>query len=143
MLKGKAGLGNRLLSLLGAILYADITRRTLYVDWRVPQGREGAGENLFPMLFSQPGVPENTNDLWTSDSVVPQFWRGRLDETVDRLMLPYHTEEREWETDKGLVAMCTIDPRRVDYPENVAVRWSWSRSASRGRTCDLMYPWWA
>ena len=50
LVKGTAGLGNRLLFLLSALLYARLTERLLVVDW-CDQTYSDDGTNAFPLLF--------------------------------------------------------------------------------------------
>ena len=60
VLKGCAGLGNRLISLMRAIKYSNSTNRTLYVDW--DDGMFGdKGENAFFSLFELSNVSYTKN----------------------------------------------------------------------------------
>ena len=51
LVKGTAGLGNRLLFLLSALLYARLTERLLVVDW-CDSTYSNDGSNAFPLLFT-------------------------------------------------------------------------------------------
>lgn len=56
ILKGTAGLGNRLITLSNAIEYAHRSNRILYVDWS--DGQFGLkGENVFYKYFQLEGIP--------------------------------------------------------------------------------------
>lgn len=71
ILKGAAGLGNRLTTLMKAIKYANATGRTLFVDW--DDGMfANKGDNAFPRLF------ELRNVAWTTDKeeLVEAFLNG-------------------------------------------------------------------
>ena len=48
VVKGKAGMGNRLLSLVHAVVYALITQRTMVVDW---SDYTYSGEDVFDEFF--------------------------------------------------------------------------------------------
>src|ERR1035437_6950899 len=83
LVKGKAGLGNRVLVLLDSILYAQMTGRELLVDWR--DGKYAAdGQNAFPLLFAQP-APGDLAAVKGCDSVTPAKWKGELDTSADGL----------------------------------------------------------
>ena len=53
LVKGLAGLGNRMLAALTGILYARMSSRRLIVDWRDPTFSKD-GSNAFPVLFKCP-----------------------------------------------------------------------------------------
>jgi hypothetical protein len=76
MAKASAGLGNRLLSLCTAMLYAEMSGRTLVIDWR--DGAYGKkGENAFDNFFSC-RVAKPLSVLPKTDSVTPSVWKGNL-----------------------------------------------------------------
>lgn len=112
LVKGSAGLGNRILGLLSGILYARLTGRRLTVDWSDPVYSRN-GENIFPLLFSKPvsaPMPPPTA------SIAPQFWQSCLDTAITR-WLP--TLERR--RDRSALS---ADLSRLDHPENVLVFWA-------------------
>src|SRR5579871_704736 len=112
LVKGSAGLGNRILSLLSALLFARLTGRRLAVDWSDPlYARDG--ENSFPLLFSKP--VSAAIDL-QSESVAPPFWQHRLDTAVDYWLASLE-RRRDW---SGLSA----DLSRLDQPEELLVFWA-------------------
>ena len=55
VVKGKAGMGNRLLSLTHAVVYALITKRTIIVDWS-DYTYSHSGEDVFDEFFVLNGV---------------------------------------------------------------------------------------
>jgi hypothetical protein len=84
ILKGSAGLGNRLFTLLNALVYCQLSGRKLFVDWSDGQFGE-KHENVFniffnikhPLYVSQ--LPEFSNE---SNDVFPASWRGNLSKSV-------------------------------------------------------------
>lgn len=72
---GYVVLGNRVLSLLSALLYARLSGRHLLVDWRDGMYAE-EGVNAFSHLFqSRWATPVRSSPV--TDSVTPSMWRGR------------------------------------------------------------------
>jgi hypothetical protein len=128
LVKGAAGLGNRVLCFLSAVLYARASGRKLLVDWSDPMLSE-AGENAFPELFECPVVHAPPADL-AQRSVAPAVWRGRLGLTPTQLVATcwplavgeYHSQQ-----------LSSIDVARLDYREDVLVLWSWDSQVHRMR----------
>lgn len=83
ILKGLAGLGNRLASLTFAINYAKKTQRTLYVDWSDEMVSNGK-HNVFHKFFELKNIDYSSNlqDLWTlkPHDVYPHFYYKYLDQ---------------------------------------------------------------
>ncbi|MFH5803508.1 hypothetical protein [Alienimonas sp. DA493] len=78
VVKGMAGLGNRLWYLLTAKAFADRWGLQLCPDWR--EGWYGpVGENAFFDLFELDGAGEPPADF---GPVYPSFWEGRTDRTI-------------------------------------------------------------
>jgi hypothetical protein len=114
IVKGVNGLGDRLLSLGTAILYARLAGRSLHVDWSDPV-YSGDGSNVFPRLFACPGLPTRP-EIPETDSVTPAVWKGELKVTaaaMGRRCRGFSGED--W---------ASIDPGRLDYDEHVAVIWT-------------------
>ncbi len=116
VVKGIAGLGNRILAVLTGILYARLSGRILIVDWR-DSTYSHDGSNAFPHLFHCPSC-RSTEYIPTTDSVLPLFWRGRLHESVEHLRKPFGNNKEFW-------LMSSIDMDRLDYPEDVLVMWTY------------------
>jgi hypothetical protein len=116
LVKGRHGLGNRILSALTGILYARLSGRRLVIDWRDPCYGEG-GQNAFHRFFTSPLF--SPHDLLpASDSAAPEVWRGRLDDhTVEVQGAGGGGHVRDWKR-------FSIDPGKLDYLENVAVTWT-------------------
>ncbi len=117
LVKGVAGIGNRLLSLLTAILYGQFTGRQLVVDWCDPAYSRN-GENAFPLLFASPALTLGPREL-RGRSIAPEAWNGWQEATVeeqfDRIRGRYM--KTQWKR-------LSVDPARLDYPEEVVVYWS-------------------
>jgi len=85
ILKGCAGLGNRLFTTCAAIAYAERNQRKLYVDWS--DGQFGyKGENVFYKYFDLAGVdyvrsmPDNNN--LHALSIYPKPWESNLGQGI-------------------------------------------------------------
>jgi hypothetical protein len=124
LMKGKAGLGNRLLAVLGGIVYCQLTGRRLVVDWR-DRAYARPGENAFPRLFSSPDAGDPALHEGAS-SVHPHTWKGRLAKTVDQVMGEDYPDDVEADTNRETMRKYTADISRLDYDEDVLVRWAWS-----------------
>lgn len=78
--KGQAGLGNRILCLLTCILYAKLSNRTLFVDWR-DEAYSDNKLNIFPHLFVNESTL-TTSEYEGSNSIKPKIWDDCLDLSV-------------------------------------------------------------
>jgi hypothetical protein len=96
VVKGVGGLGNRILGLLGAVVYARRTGRRLIVDWRDSMYADD-GENAFFTLFESK-IAEPPPAMWPEHATVaPSPWRGRLDASFSAMLDADRTfrEQRE------------------------------------------------
>lgn len=84
LVKGTAGLGNRILALVTAILYARMSDRILAVDWR-DSFYSGNGENIFFDLFEIKNLPF-TQSIPDTNSIYPSLWQGQIDAPLNQLM---------------------------------------------------------
>ena len=120
LVKGTNGLGNRLLTLLSAILYAKLAGRRVVVDWRDGFYAD-PGVNAFPLLFRSESAAAVDRDM-PSTSVAPWMWDGRLHlsakQVSDALCPggPWHSPFAG--------SLFSFDPRRLDHPADVIVTWS-------------------
>jgi len=124
LVKGIAGLGNRMLAFLTASLCAVTTGRRLIVDWRDPiyTGRGGIAPDLFSDLFVSPLVNQLPERI-EARSVVPALWQGRLDET---LAVVGRSHDPKFYKRFGSFRYLAVDLRRIDYADDVLpVFWSW------------------
>ena len=86
LIKAKGGLGNRMLSAASAILYANATDRTWWVDWS--DGiYANKPQNAYLLMFQnqqQPPVFNPTEHEFMS--VIPTIWKERVDWSPTQLM---------------------------------------------------------
>jgi hypothetical protein len=119
LVKGKAGLGNRMMSAMTGILYAMLSSRRVVIDWS-DFAYSNAGENVFPRLFSTPNSDPSL-PLDAGESVRPLVWRGRLhnqaNEVVDQIDPKAHVRLRGYRP-------FSFDLKKMDYPETKLVMWS-------------------
>jgi hypothetical protein len=120
LVKGVAGLGNRMQCVATALAYARITSRRMIIDWRDPIYSDD-GRNAFGMYFIRPDSGSLENLCDSSLSIVPATWSGHLDEPALEFM---RRKEGASASDPAFWCSYTIDLRRMDYCEDVAVFWS-------------------
>jgi hypothetical protein len=118
LVKGRSGLGNRMLGAASALLYAQITGRRAVIDWRDGFYAD-RGTEAFERLFDSPETG-SLGDLPDTPSVHPVAWEGRLDWRLDDLdkELALGSKARSWR------ATC-VDPTRADISHDVVVMWAW------------------
>jgi hypothetical protein len=123
LVKGNAGLGNRILSLLSASLFAVLARRRLLIDWRDPTytGHSAPAPDLFKELFYSP-LADPLPDHIEARSVAPAIWADRLDVPLDIFGVEQDPlfHKKFWSFLKLAVSL-----RRLDYEEDLLVFWSW------------------
>lgn len=85
ILKGCAGLGNRLITVCAAVVYAKKTGRTLFVDWSDGQFGE-KDQNVFYQFFDLSGVKHISSLEQISginkQTIYPHIWEGRLEKGI-------------------------------------------------------------
>jgi hypothetical protein len=120
LVKGRAGLGNRILCLLSAILYTRLTGRRLIVDWS-DDTYSNDGSNVFTSLFQCP-LCSRMDEIPTTDSIRPGIWRGHLHESALNMIKLYPEASLRYpETWRAF----SVDLSRLDYSEDVLVMWSY------------------
>ena len=101
VVKGKAGLCNRLLCAIGSAVYAKDHRYDLYVDWSdqgFSTGRQTSNrDNFFPLFFQRPRLPEARfqEALNQTQGVFPATWAGNLQLSFDELMIQCGDDDDE------------------------------------------------
>jgi hypothetical protein len=134
--KGKAGMGNRLLSLTHAVVYALITKRTMIVDWS-DYTYSHSGEDVFDEFFVLNGVAQSRESLsgLTSLTISPPEWRGHLDLSV-RANKKRARRANRWR--RRIPGLSVLSPRRTDWnlpdknpvdvecPADVRVMWAYN-----------------
>jgi hypothetical protein len=113
LVKGITGLGDRILCALGGILYAQLSGRTLVIDWSDPFYSSN-GDNVFHRFFESPFCSP-TDDIPTTDSVYPRIWQGRLVDHAIQI-----AREREFNPQEIRRAL-SIDFGKLDYLEDLLV----------------------
>jgi hypothetical protein len=116
LVKGRAGLGTRMLSTATGLLFARLSGRRLVVDWG-DETYSDDGSDVFERFF----VCRSSGhlaDIPETDSVTPRIWRGHLRDSVLELK---KGQRHRGETFR---AKSTLDLKKgVDYDELVVVFW--------------------
>lgn len=120
LIKAKGGLGNRMLSAVTGLIYADLCGRTPIIDWR-----DGVyapvGTNAYPLLFDTP-ISHDPADFDAVRDVTPAVWSGQMGveprQIIEDNFPQHHT------TAHGYRKLC-VDVSRLDHPSDVAVYWSY------------------
>jgi hypothetical protein len=119
VVKGRAGLGNRMLSALTGILYARLSGRKLIIDWTDPT-YSNDGDNVFHNFFRCPFYDSN-DTIPETDSVSPSIWRGQLRKSATDMSSRYGNQY-----DSQIWRKFSIDLTKLDYPEDVVVMWTYT-----------------
>ncbi len=77
LVKGTSGIGNRIFALATAILYSQITKRQLVVDWTDTSYGGSDNFNSFSFFFDCP-VNQELTVLPQTDDIFPEVWIGNL-----------------------------------------------------------------
>ena len=120
LVKGAAGLGNRILCALTGILYARLTRRRLLIDWSDGTYSDD-GSNVFYRFFQCHGC-SSTDEIPVTDSVRPHIWCGHLHESSAALRKLYAPKSRN---SPLIWRQFSVDLSSLDYQEDVLVMWSY------------------
>lgn len=115
LVKGRAGLGNRILGVVTGLQYARLSGRRLVVDWR-DELYSDDDSNVFPRYF-RCAQAHSLDELPDTASVTPPLWIGHLDESAN---------VRERTSRLGPIefrSVSSVDLTRLDHPEQVAVMW--------------------
>jgi hypothetical protein len=121
LIKGKGGLGNRILSAVCGLALADLTGRTPIIDWR-DGSYAPIGTNAYPLLFQTPITQKCETYDGVTTSVTPAIWAGNLGLTPQQMIEKF--APRSHSNPVAYRRFC-IDLARLDAPENVAVFWSY------------------
>lgn len=116
LIKAKGGLGNRMLSAVTGLVYADLSGRIPVIDWRdgvyAPRG-----VHVYPRLFDAPPMPDPAAFDDRRD-VTPAVWAGRMADSAGRMVAGQHSGAMVYRKS-------CVDLSRLDQPEKVAVFWSY------------------
>lgn len=125
LIEAKGGLGNRMLSAVTGLIYADLAGRRPVIDWRdgvyAPRG-----ENAYPLLFQSPDMPDPALFDDRTDGVTPAIWAGRLDEFPVTMVDGDHSGPLVYRKS-------CVDLSRLDHDAALAVFWSYVSKLPRLR----------
>lgn len=116
LIKAKGGLGNRMLSAISGLIYADLSGRTPVIDWRDGTYSAG-GENAYPQLFQAPPMPD-LSDVEKVSNVTPAVWKGHLNE---RAAIMVQRNDPDKHSSALIYRKYCVNLSRLDQPEQVAV----------------------
>lgn len=128
IVKGIAGLGNRMLAAMTGILFARLMHRRLIIDWS-DFTYSNDETNVFPLLFTctdaDPpiAIPE-------TDSISPQLWQGRLHKSASVVIS--EVDPSAYVSRRGYRRF-SYDLDVLDHPEEVLVMWSYTQLIRRAR----------
>jgi len=118
LIKAKGGLGNRMLSAVTGLIYADLAGRRPVVDWRDGIYAE-TGVNAYPLLFDTP-LTQGPEDVGNAASVTPDAWIGHLEKSPVEMIEAF---DRDRHSSPTIHHKYCVDLRRTDHPEDMAVFW--------------------
>lgn len=119
---GGGGIGDRIRSVLTGIIYAKLSKRTIFVDWSdgrlIPQRR-----NVFYDLFELKNI-DHTDRCPVSDDVFPGTWKGKLRASLHD---QYRTLSlQQWDRQVA-IDQFSFDQTVLDYPHEVLVMWEFDQ----------------
>jgi hypothetical protein len=120
--KAKAGMGNRLLALSTAHVYARISGRALYVDWS-DATYSSDGTNVFQHLFFSEDILAAAPAVGDGMSIAPAIWKNRFKLSANDLIDIFDPDKH---SAKNIWRKHSISLRKTDYDEQIAVYWSFS-----------------
>jgi hypothetical protein len=121
LIKGKGGLGNRILSAVCGLAFADLTGRTPVIDWR-DGSYAPIGTNAYPLLFKTPITQKCDAFDGRAASVTPAIWSGNLGLTPQEMIEKFAPKSHSSPT--GYRRFC-VDLKVLDTDEDIAVFWSY------------------
>jgi len=120
LIKAKGGLGNRMLSAISGLIYADLSGRVPVIDWRDGTYSAG-GENAYPLLFRAPPMPL-LSEIEQMTEVTPEIWSGHLS---DRASAMVQRNDPDKHASARIYRKYCVDLARIDQPEKLAVFFSY------------------
>jgi hypothetical protein len=123
LVKGRAGLGNRMLSAVTGLVYARLSGRRLLVDWSDGVYTDDRS-NVFDRFFRCSSCVLGER-IPTTDSVAPDIWRGNLQRSALEIQhshgIPNNRDS--WRP-------MSVNLKRLDYREEIVVMWMYSQQIS-------------
>jgi len=117
LVKGIAGLGNRMFCALTGILYARLTKRRLIIDWR-DDIYSNNGSNAFHRFFKC-SLCDPDDQVPETDSVRPSVWCGKLHRYATHMRKPYKNNTEFW-------LNTSVDLTQLAYQEDLIVMWTFN-----------------
>lgn len=119
---GGGGLGDRIRSVLTAIVYAKLSNRTIYVDWSDGKLVEHH-RNVFYNIFRLKNIA-HTSSRPACNDVLPSAWRGKLDMSLHDL---YEASGfSDWDR-QAAIQRFSFDQSNLDYPNKILVMWEFDQ----------------
>ena len=128
VVKGIAGLGNRMLAAMTGILFARLMHRQLIIDWS-DFTYSNDGTNVFPLLFTCPDT-DPPLPIPETNSISPPLWRGRLNKSASVVIS--EVDPSAYISRRGYRRF-SCDLNILDHPEEIVVMWSYTQLIRRAR----------
>jgi len=135
LIKAKGGLGNRILSAVTGLVYADLTGRVPVIDWR-DGAYADAGVNTYPLLFQSP-LDLHPESLEQLEDVVPHIWRGNLHEQPTTMIARNNPKSH---SNPFIYRKYCVDLSRPNTANMLAVYWSYLPKLRRLRKLMAQNP---
>ncbi|MCK5174483.1 MAG: hypothetical protein KAR47_13900, partial [Planctomycetes bacterium] len=118
IVKGKGGMGNRMLCAVTGMLYGALTGRRTIIDWR-DESYSTDGSNTFSKFFSCPGI---CSEIIPTDeeTVYPKIWEGQLRKSIGEMIAEHDPNKH---SSILIHRKYSIDIRRLNYDEDIIVFW--------------------
>ena len=117
IVKGGAGMGNRMLCAASGILWAKAAKRKVYIDWR-DQAYSSNEENSFFHFFENSQILKEA-PVCTSN-IFPKVWKGNQNYSISKMIGTYDPKKF------GSLLIhkkYSINPKNIYYPEDIVVFW--------------------
>ena len=129
IIKGKGGLGNRILSAVSGILYAEATGRDYVIDWRdgIYANRPA---NAYPLLFNaqiQPPIPDNSTDCL----VIPDIWQHHLAESPSQMISRFYPTQHSHPLVYRKLSAPLCHKEALSNPQVIEVFWAYTSKIGR------------
>ena len=128
VIKGIAGLGNRMLAAMTGILFARLMHRQPIIDWS-DFTYSNDGTNIFPLLFTCTDA-DPPIEIPDTDLISPPVWRGRLNKSASTVIA--EIDPSAFISRRGYRRF-SCDLNNLDHPEELLVMWSYTQLIRRAR----------
>jgi hypothetical protein len=120
LVKGKGGMGNRMLCAITGILYGQLSGRQTIVDWR--DGTYSSdGSNVFSRFFSKPEMCPETM-LPKDGTVTPSIWTNELHKSMADMINEHDPTKHN---SIFIHRKYSIDVSKMDYDSDIVVFWNY------------------